>query len=428
MENKAFYKDVIISTLGQCVVLVGTFLINKIISSSLGPGLYTEFSLLNKVSSVFSFVMAFGLGIAVPCFIAAGSADDNNLAKEKYIFLFAVKLCFIASIVVSAIFLILYKPLSNILFAEVSFIKMVAVLLFAFSTALSTITGAYYRGLNRYNLFSILQIITSLVGIIFIFIAKYSIPYYFISRGMVLALFNIVLCFIIISSHKFKSSKLQLGQNERKSITRQIFNYCAPRVPGEFFLFSFTAIPLVLINNRFGAVNSAGIASGLTILSTVTPFFSMIGMVLLPYVSKNLKIGNMADVDKKISILLLIYIGLGVIASIVLESLTSLAIIILFSKEYLVYITPIRIICLSVLPQAIYLLLRNPIDAASSFPFNTVNLGVSFIAMIVMISLSKTINMVAVSVSLSYCILMVGSLLSWFYFIRRKRKKENGKS
>ena len=79
----SFKKDVIITIIGQLIVLLITFIVNKIVSVQLGTEGYTEFSIAKRSAGVISYVMLMGLGIAVPRFIPQAKAEKNELLKSK---------------------------------------------------------------------------------------------------------------------------------------------------------------------------------------------------------------------------------------------------------------------------------------------------------------------------------------------------------
>ena len=68
---------------------------------------------------------------------------------------------------------------------------------------------------------------------------------------------------------------------------------------------------------------------------------------------------------------------------------------------------------ISILPNAYYLLLRNPLDGKSNFPYNTICLLVSFIVYIVLLLLSKSAMMCALDTIVAYTILGVLVLVCW---------------
>ena len=127
----------------------------------------------------------------------------------------------------------------------------------------------------------------------------------------------------------------------------------------------------------------------------VTPLFSIMGIILLPYVSQAIAKKEMKSANRLIHRLLLLYVcgALFFIAALCLftEFLTTL----LFTSEYVVATDLSRIMILSILPQAVYMLYRNTIDAVSVIPYNAIILGVCILAMAVSFTLSSTLTQFA---------------------------------
>ncbi|HFU3699517.1 TPA: hypothetical protein ACGOZB_001455, partial [Streptococcus suis] len=74
---------------------------------------------------------------------------------------------------------------------------------------------------------------------------------------------------------------------------------------------------------------------------------------------------------------------------------------------------------ISILPNAFYLLLRNPLDGLSKFPYNTICLIISFVIYLVLLISSKNIEQVAYSIVAAYSILGAMSLFFWIFALRK---------
>ena len=123
----------------------------------------------------------------------------------------------------------------------------------------------------------------------------------------------------------------------------------------------------------------------------VTPVFSFMGIILLPFVSECIAKGEMQAANRFVNRLALLYVGASLLITLILYAFTSLLTCLLFTSSYVVTADLSRIMILAILPQAIYLLYRNPIDAVSVIPYNTIILGICLVVMIVSFSLSTTL-------------------------------------
>ena len=82
----------------------------------------------------------------------------------------------------------------------------------------------------------------------------------------------------------------------------------------------------------------------------------------------------------------------------------------LFARNYVAAGDLTRIMILAILPQALYLLYRNPIDAVAVVPYNTVILGICLTVMVVSFVWASTLTQYAWAY-LTVSILQ--GLLSW---------------
>jgi O-antigen/teichoic acid export membrane protein len=164
---------------------------------------------------------------------------------------------------------------------------------------------------------------------------------------------------------------------------------------------------------KFGLHETAAFATALTLNATVTPLFQFVGMVLLPYVSKNLVEGNVKDIKQKVKKLRLVYLGIGMLSVVIMYIFTEFIISLLFSKEYSQFAPIVRITYLSVIPYSLYLLLRNPIDAISKIPFNTLNLAIGSSLLMGGVILSPSTYAAAIAFPVSYLVLGILSEITW---------------
>lgn len=91
-----------------------------------------------------------------------------------------------------------------------------------------------------------------------------------------------------------------------------------------------------------------------------------------------------------------------------------------FASNYLVATDLTRIMLLAILPQSIYLLYRNPIDAISKTPYNTLNLGICLAIMVFAFYQLNTLQHFAYAF-LGVCTLKgVISILTWEVLKKKK--------
>ena len=84
----------------------------------------------------------------------------------------------------------------------------------------------------------------------------------------------------------------------------------------------------------------------------------------------------MATANRLVNRLAITYIGTSLLFISVIYIFTELLTTLLFSSDYIVTKDLTRIMILSILPQAVYMLYRNTIDAVSVIPYNAFFLGI----------------------------------------------------
>lgn len=419
----SFGKDVLFTAGGQVAVMLLALIVNKLMTAYLAPADYTIFSIANKGASVLAFVMLLGLGIALPRYIARFRAHSDLRGEMNFVYA-SCGIFLVTTAVVSVAIVVFKDFFAQIIFNDQAHAGLVVpMIIFAFGVAASTFLYSYLRGIDKFKEYSLAQIIVSIVGVAIVIICGANIGLHLQARGVV----SVMLSFIGVAALLWVSYKtLQLDRKLIFKNIKTIFLYCLPRVPGEFFLFAFTVIPLVIINTRFGSEPAAAFAIAITLNMAIVPVFQFVGTVLLPYVSKNLAKGNTKDISTMVNKLRKLYLILGIGSILPVVFFTDPIIRLLFSAEYTVYADTVRIVYLSVVPYALYLLLRNPIDAVSVIPFNTFNLGASLLLLALATLVSPSLLICAVAFPVSYLLLGLLSEVTWRIQLKRASRAHKG--
>ena len=127
---------------------------------------------------------------------------------------------------------------------------------------------------------------------------------------------------------------------------------------------------------------------------------------------------NEKEVHEKIKILAYIYTIVSILSIAFVYIFGEFLLKLLFNQEYIKSIEIVRIMIISILPNAFYLLLRNPLDGKSKFPYNTICLIISFIVYVALLLCAKTIMMCAFDTIIAYTVLGVLTLISWIRVVR----------
>ncbi len=415
-------KDVVFTFSAQVLIMLTFLIVNKILSNSLGVDGYGQYSLIKKNSAVLSMVMLGGMGIALPRFFAFYRGKNQN-TRSEYIALSSILFVIIVTLVVSILSVILYTSTESILIGTNDKLLYITTFIYSFSIAISAYMYAFYRGKNEFIKYNTTQIIIQLLILFSCFFIKENLIEILVTWSILTYLYTF---YELGKSFRLLYKNLDKTDfilNIRSSL-KEIFSYGLTRLLGDLVLFSFYALPLIYANTLFGMTQTSYFSVGITISNIITPLFALLGMILLPYVSEQAANENHTHIKSTVNKLMVVYLILSLMISSVLSVALPTFIELLFNKDYLASETVSLIIIWSIIAQSVYLLLRNPLDAVSKKPINTINLFVSLILMIGLFNYSESILDLAYSFLISNILLAILSAFSW-YLIYPKTIKKN---
>lgn len=388
-------------------IMLCAFAVTKILSNRLSVDDFGQYNLIKRSIQVLSFVMLAGVGIALPRYIPL--YKKGNEPKSIVPLLIATLIYIIGiTLLICIICGILNKEMQSIILGEYGnnslFIIAIA---YAFVLAMAQFTFAYYRGTGNFKWYNGTQLTVQTAIILPLILFP------FLTTKIVFTAWLIITAILvtIYLGREFAIKRMpHVTLTEVKSELNTVIRYSSGRLVADFFLFSLSAFPLIYISNSLGLQPTAYFSVGITFVTMVTPLYSFMGIILLPYVSESLANKDLQRANIFINKLTLAYLlsAIAIVAFIYvfINSLTSF----FFSESYLMTSDLSRIMILSVLPQAIYLLYRNPIDAISVIPYNTIILGISLIAMIFAFSHFSSL----VQLAWSYvAVSLLQGVLSW---------------
>lgn len=411
-------RDILWTLSGQVIIMLVLLLLNKILSNSLTIEDFGRYNVLKRSTSVLSFVLLGGLGISMPRYLSIAVSKRQyrsikSLVVGSWIYLTIILLF------VSFLYLILYSQLVDLVLGTDNFLFYVICLLYAMTSSANSYIYAYYRGIGQFKSFNICQIISQLLQLVpFIFMLNdlFSIICTWTSLNVLF-----ILCIIIKEYRSYH--RIILGFHVSLLFVWRKFKtlvaYSFPRLIGDFFLFAYSAFPVLYIANKLGCDQASYYSVGISLVSMVTPVFSFLGVVLLPSVSKMIANNQMNRANRLVCNVAYVYLCLAIIFILVLYFGMDLVIHLFFADKYLVAKEIGQILILSLLPQSMYLLFRNPNDAASIFPFNSLILMISFTVLVCGFLFFDSLRQYAyvyLFVAVIQCVL---SIIVWFNFVKK---------
>jgi O-antigen/teichoic acid export membrane protein len=416
-------KDVVITFLSQFIIMLTFFVVNKILSNSLGVDGYGQYSIIKKNSGVISMVMLGGMGIALPRFLAYYRAKNEEI-RANAILVGSLLVILVLSFFIFILFVVFYREFEIIIIgAKQNKELFYATILYSFSICASSFLYSFYRGQGNFIKYNLSQILIQIFILLSCFFEQKHLLDLLIIWSISTLL--ITLTALIKDTRYIFADFIKNSQiNKLRFSFKELVPYGFTRTIGDFVLFSFYALPLFFSNSKYGIRETSYFSVGIMISNMISPFFSFLGMVLLPYVSENIATENHFKIKKAVNILLILYSSISIFVCLFVFIYIDFFIKLFFNSDYLASAGMIKVIIWSVVPQALYLLLRNPLDAISKIPFNTLNLSISFSLMILMFYKSTSIIELSYSFLISNIILAILSVLSWYLFYYRVRSKK----
>lgn len=426
LKQNSFLRDIGITTLGQVVLMLLAFGINKIICVNLSMEDFAVYNIIRRATSVITYAMLMAMGIAVPKYLAMAKAEENKEKFSKYL-IASIEIVTVMSSVVAVLISVARLPVAKLIFSEdaLAYVSLIfPMALYAVGCAFTTYVYSYYRAVGAFVKYSVSQIALQIFMLVSCIVLGANLQAIIYVWGVGSCIYSVAS--VIIFLKRDGDKEILHDRKKLKPYRRELIEYGLPRVPGEVFLFAYNLVPLLIITDKFGLIDSSFFSVATGINSTITSLFGFVGVVLLPEVSKSIVNRQLNNVNKKINVLLALYVALSLMAIGFVELFPKFVVHVLYQSEYEAAIPMIRIIIWSILPNALYLLYRNPLDAISKFPYNTVCLGISFGLMVIAMLSAKTLVVCEMIYVLSYLCLGIFSWLIWQITLKREIQRNIG--
>lgn len=414
-----FGKDIIWTLLGQVSVMLVLLITNKVLSNILSVHDFGLFNIVKRSSSVLSFMLLGGLGISIPRYLAISLSQKNGYQTVGYIWAFFYYMFFIVSLSF-ILYLLLYNNLWDIILGVDSLSFYIVVFLYSFVVAISTSLYSFYRGIGRFKAFNLSQFfLQSLMLLPFLFSLQ-SVENIFLAWTLILGAASIAFVLYELINNIQYLKKYSPSITLIKSKLKEISIYSFPRLGGDIFLFIYSAFPVIYIGRVVDLETASFYSVGVSLVTMVTPLFSFLGLILLPRVTKQVAENKIEESRILVRKLAVIYIFISLPVTALLFFVQDWLICFFFADKYLPAAGCSKIICLSVLPQALYYLYRNPNDAASKIPFNTLIMFVCLCMLIIGFYFTKSLAGFAWVYLLVSFFQGLLSFLSWNIILKTK--------
>lgn len=157
IAGSSFRKDVLWTLLTQVLVMLFAFGITKIASNILTVDGFGQYNVVRRSVSVISFVMLSGMGITMPRYLAI---YQGTRQYRKMVDFTTCSLLFVGAVclTVLTVGMLCHRFLLQLTTGGSDTTLYWLAFLFAFSTTVSALLVAYYRGINDFKNYSITQV------------------------------------------------------------------------------------------------------------------------------------------------------------------------------------------------------------------------------------------------------------------------------
>lgn len=409
--GSSFSRDIFYVLIAQIVIMVSVFGINKIIGVYIGVVGFGVFSLIKRAGSLLSCVQRGGMNIALPRYVARFSNSSfTNVINRS---LLQTSLIIVGGYTLLTIILFLLFPstFSSLLFQneDIEVLLIVATFIFAFGQTYSNLIYSYYQGKGDFKKYNIVQIICSLLCLVVTFLFRSSVSNLVIASYALLSLLSIF--FIFVEYYRLRQYSIRKVLLKKSIAT--MFSYGGSRMGYDLVSLLQDILPLSIILARF-SIESVGLYSAaLSIPLAISPLFAFTGGVFLQRISLLYKEHNMKAIEKIINIALSLFVGIALLGSIALIVLRRPLMHLFYSTDFDEAIGMSVFFSMTLIPRAIYLLYRNPLDAISSKPYNLIVVVVSTIVLVILLLFATSLMQCAIAYLFSSLVMAILSLIFW---------------
>ena len=164
--KSGFINDVMITTLGQVVIMIFSFILNKVLSSMLTVEDFGIYNLIRRASGVITYMMLVAMGIAVPKYLAEYKEKEDEKKLSCFVIV-SLGIVLFFSIICCVVIYACKDFFSRLLFdSDAYWIYIFPMLCFSFASALATYSYSYFRGVGDYRKYNSFQIVVQFLMVV----------------------------------------------------------------------------------------------------------------------------------------------------------------------------------------------------------------------------------------------------------------------
>ncbi len=364
-------QDYFFSLASEVITLVSTLFLFRLAKHLWGTEGFAEYALARRILSLIIPVVFVGLGISLKRYLAYHQARTDITARSRY-FLSGLVIMLFTSLC-TFFLLLLFDDTFALLFFDSpgyqSLILPIAVNLLALS--FHAVIQVYLVGMLRIRLASLWQLLSiGVLPVVAFALFSSSVEDGLLALGAFMltleaGIISYILCY-----------EIQIRRMNGQT-TRELLGYGVGRVPGTFFFGALFALPATFSSHAEGVEIAGQVAFAVAVLNILGTVFAPVSNVIFPHASEMLGKGEIKRLQKLFLHLLIVVLGIGTVGTLFLEVFADPLIQIYLGERLEKTILFVRIITLAFPPYALYLALRDILDAYYYRPINSINLFVA---------------------------------------------------
>jgi O-antigen/teichoic acid export membrane protein len=368
-------KDFILTFITEFIVILCMLATYKMADSFFGQKGFTDYSLARRVVAMLQPVFLVGMHITIPRQVAFYLTESKQKSSE--ILLSAVIILISVTLVLISVMVLFKQQLSALLFDNASYARFIFPLALALAgMAIHSAVYGYYRGMRQMRKANLIQLlIMGIIPLLAISLAA-GVAESFIIAGVLWIIISIFFLLGIIFKLQFSFSSV------RKNI-RNTFNHGIQRLPADLGIAALLALPVLFFTHAFGTTQSGYLAFSISLLTMTGAALKPIGLIMLPHATTLIAEKNYPVLHRQIKKMIFYFLLLSAIVIAGYELLAPVLLSVYLGKVNvnLLYIS--RMVMLAAAGYMFYVFFRSIIDAAHHRSYNTVNILISLLFLLI---------------------------------------------
>ena len=354
-------------------ILVGAsiFLVYKIAEARWGGEGFGEYLLARKAISLLYLPLLIGLGLSVSRYVAMASVAGQGRDRTSQVLLAGILLAVSVALPVLTGVWLLRRFAAGLVFGGPGYERYVgAVIVAVTGLILHSIAYAYACGRLRIRIANVLK------GFNMGLVPLIAVVWPGATASSALA-WSGAAWLIVASAILMTGLAAPAGGSLLPGLggtIAELFRYGSPRVPGDLALVGLFAFPTMFVAHVSGVEAAGQFGFAIALLGAVGILLAPTGVVLLPTAARLIHLGKWSETRTHVKKLLVIGIGVALLGTAALQVLAAPILSIMFGEAGSDALPVARVVLLGTLPYAVYLLLRNLLDAMEFKAINAKNL------------------------------------------------------